>query len=165
MVLKQVIKILNKKPQTFKDCVFYARKKFEKFFSHDIQQLLHVYPLTSKTKDGNPFWTLPKRPPTPIVFNPEDPLHCLFISSMACLRATIFKIPIPSELPRSEVFRKELGEMASNFEMSKFVPNDEKAKEIQASVQKEAKEEEKKEEEQKVEEENKDDSEILKAKY
>ena len=49
---------------------------------------------------------------------------------MACLRATIFKIEIPSKTPRSDDFRKEVGEIASKIEVPKFVPNDEKAKEI-----------------------------------
>lgn len=50
--------------------------KFEKLFNHDVRQLLHVYPLDAKTKEGAPFWSLPKRPPTPIDFTPTDPLHC-----------------------------------------------------------------------------------------
>jgi len=29
-------------------------------------QLLYTYPLEAKTKDGKPFWKLPKRPPTPV---------------------------------------------------------------------------------------------------
>jgi len=74
---------------------------------------LHVYPLDSKTKDGNFFWTLPKRPPMPAEFDKSNPVHCQFIASMACLRATIFKIPIPTKTPRAEEFRKELGAIAS----------------------------------------------------
>ena len=76
------------------------------------------------------FWTLPKRPPKPIDFDPENPLHCLFVGSEACLRAKIFKIEIPSKSPRSEDFRKELGKMASKIKVPEFVPNDSKAKEI-----------------------------------
>jgi hypothetical protein len=143
--LKEGLKILKKRPKTFKDCVEHARKKFTKLFNHDQQQLLHVYPLDSKTKDGNPFWSLPKRPPTPCTFNKDDLLHCSFIAAMACLRATIFGIKIPHEKPRSDDFKKELGELASKFEEQKFVANSEKAKDIQKSVNKEetAKEENK----------------------
>jgi hypothetical protein len=32
---------------------------------------------------------------------------------MACLRAVIFNIAIPSETPRSEDFRKEIGAIAA----------------------------------------------------
>ena len=58
---------------------------------------------------------------------------------MACLRAMIFNVPIPSEAPRSEEFRKEVGAIAAQIKVPEFVPNDEKAKEIQASVNKESK--------------------------
>jgi hypothetical protein len=84
------------------DCVEYARIRFEKLFNHDILQLLHVYPLDSVTKDGNPFWTLPKKPPQPIAFDKNSELHCTFINSLASLRAKMFFVEIPSELPRSE---------------------------------------------------------------
>lgn len=100
-----------------------------------------MYPLDAKTKDGSLFWSLPKRPPLPIDFDPSNPIHCQFVTSMACLRATIFKLEIPSKTPRSEEFRKEVGLIASKIKVPEFVPNDEKAKEIQASVQKETKEE------------------------
>ncbi len=58
---------------------------------------------------------------------------------MACLRAVIFNVPIPSKTPRSEEFRKEVGAIAAQMKVPDFVPNDEKAKEIQASVNKESK--------------------------
>lgn len=121
----------------FMDCVEYARQRFEKLFNHDIKQLLHVYPLDAVTKDGNPFWTLPKKPPTPIEFDKNNNLHCTFINSMACLRAAMFFIEIPSETPRSEAFRKDCGEIASQFTPPAFVPNEDKAKQIQQSVNKE----------------------------
>lgn len=127
---------MKKRPKNFDECVQYAREKFEKLFNHDIKQLLHVYPLDAKTKDGTLFWTLPKRPPVPIDFDPNNPLHCTFATSLACLRATIFKVEIPSKAPRSEEFRTKIGEFASKFKVAEFVPNDEKAKEIQASVNK-----------------------------
>jgi len=69
---------------------------------------MHVYPLDAKTKEGQPFWSLPKRPPSLQVFNPEDPLHYNMIASMACLRAVIFQIKIPSDKPRSDDFKKQL---------------------------------------------------------
>jgi len=104
---------LRKRPKSFSDCVEYARMRFEKLFNHDIKQLLHVYPLDSKTKEGNLFWSLPKRPPTPIDFDSKDKLQCAFVAAMACLRATIFHIEIPSKTPRSDDFKSEIGVMAS----------------------------------------------------
>lgn len=37
-----------------------------------------------------------KKPPTPIDFNPADPLHAEFIYSAACLRATMYGVPTAS---------------------------------------------------------------------
>ena len=60
----------------------------------------------------------------------------------------MFKVEIPSDKPRSEGFREEVAHKAAKIEVPAFVANDEKAKEIEASVNKEANkavEEEKKE--------------------
>ena len=74
----------------------------------------------------------------------------MFVSSLACLRAKIFFIEIPNKNPRSDEFRDEVAENADFFKPKPFVPNEQKAKEIQDSVNKAAKteEEEKKEETQ-----------------
>lgn len=130
IVLKEGMRLLKKRPSTFMDCIEHARMKFEKLFNHDIKQLLHVYPLDHKTKEGNPFWTLPKRPPMPAVFDKKNPLHRMMVTSLACLRANVFFIEIPSKSPRSEEFRMEVAENASFFKPADFVPNDAKAKEI-----------------------------------
>lgn len=122
--------MLKKRPQTWMDCIEHARMKFEKLFNHDIRQLMHVYPLDSKTKEGTLFWTLPKRPPAPCNFDKTNPIHQKFVASLACLRATIFHIEIPSKNPRSEDFRKEVADNAEYFKPKAFVPNDAKAKEI-----------------------------------
>lgn len=91
---------------------------------------MYTYPLDSKTKEGTLFWTLPKRPPSPIVFDKSNALHRMFVASLACLRATIFHIEIPTKTPRSDEFRKQVAEDAATFKAPAFVPNDAKAKEI-----------------------------------
>jgi hypothetical protein len=94
--LNDCIVMATKGPLNFEDCIVYSIGKFYKYFRNDIMQLLYTYPLDSKTKDGEPFWKLPKRPPTPIFhFNSENLLHCSFISSMAVLLAKIYGIPFP----------------------------------------------------------------------
>jgi len=128
--LKEGYGLLKKRPKNFIDCIEYARLRFEKLFNHEIRQLMHVYPLDAVTKQGQPFWSLPKRPPTPVEFDLKNKLHCTFITSLACLRATIFKIEIPSKTPRTDDFKTEVGEMASAFKPPPFVANDAKAKEI-----------------------------------
>lgn len=86
----------NKGPKSFDDCIAYAIMKFYKYFRDDIIQLLYTYPLDAKTKNGEPFWKLPKRPPTPVkYFDESNLLHCIFVSSMAVLIAKIYKIPYP----------------------------------------------------------------------
>lgn len=57
---------------------------------------------------------------------------------------------IPSDKPRSEEFRKEIGEMASAVSVPEFKPSDADAQAIQADVEKQDKnkEEEAKEEEE-----------------
>lgn len=56
--------MLEHKPANFDDCVAEAVRKFYKYFRNNVRQLLHTYPIDMKTKDGNLFWTLPKRPPS-----------------------------------------------------------------------------------------------------
>ncbi len=58
----------------------------------------------------------------------------------------MFNIEIPTKTPRTEEFRRHCGMEASKYEVPAFVPNDEKAKEIQASVNKEANKNEEEEE-------------------
>jgi hypothetical protein len=104
--------------------------KFYKYFRDDVMQLLYTYPLDAKTKNGEPFWRLPKRPPTPIKhFNPEDLLHCTFVATLAALLAKIYQIPFPQNF-RSEKERLEIGKAASQIKIQEFVPSDEKAKAI-----------------------------------
>jgi hypothetical protein len=98
---------------------------------------------------GKPFWSLPKRPPTALVFNKKDPKHQMFVASLACLRATIFHIEIPTENPRTDKFRAQVAEDADFFKPPPFKPNDAKAKEIQEQVNKQDNKGEEKEEESK----------------
>ena len=79
--LKQVLKSLGSKPYDFDSCLKIARERFNEYFNYNIQQLLYVYPLDTKTKDGKPFWTLPKRPPHPLDFDPENKAHADFIAA------------------------------------------------------------------------------------
>lgn len=65
-MLKDSLKMVKKRPANFDDCIFTATRKFYQLYRNEIKQLLYTYPLDSKTKDGKPFWKLPKRPPTPI---------------------------------------------------------------------------------------------------
>jgi len=65
-------------------------------------------------------------------------------------------VKIPSDKPRSDAFRLDCGEMASLIKVPAFVPNDQKAKEIQSSVEKENKKDEEEKKDGEEEEEKKD---------
>ena len=132
--LREAVTYLRKRPFNFEDCVIYARRKFQKYFTNDIRQLLHTYPLDHKTKEGNPFWTLPKRPPTELLFDEKDSLFASFVAAFACLRAVVFNIPIPKD-SRNEVVKKSLAEKASKIVVPDFKPNEEKAKAILTQVE------------------------------
>ena len=154
--LKTTIKMMKKRPKTFEDCILIARKKFEKYFVNDIKQLMHVYPIEIKNKDGTLFWSFPKRPPKVVLFDPKNQLHASFVSAFACLFARMFKIEIlPLENnPRSEEFKFKVAECASKLKIEEFKLSDSKAKEIASQVEKEASKEEKKEEASNIKEDD-----------
>lgn len=96
--MREAVKIINNIPKTFDDCIKYATNKFFKYFRNDIRQLMYSYPPDLKTKDGEPFWKLPKRPPQEITkIDPENKLHCVFIASVAVMRAKIFNIKLDKD--------------------------------------------------------------------
>ena len=133
--LKDAIKILNKKPTNFNDCVVIARLKFQKYFVNDAKQLLYVYPLETTTKDGNRFWTLPKRPPHELKFNPENGVHSHFIMAYAALLAKIWGIGLPDKI-RSEEIKLKYAKIAASTPIPEYKPNEKKAKAIHAEVEK-----------------------------
>lgn len=152
--LKQVLKCLGTSPKNFEDCLKIAREKFHEYFNYNIKQLLYVYPLDTQTKDGKPFWTLPKRPPHDIEYNPEDEMHSNFIASCACLYATIHKIKIPYTNSREKESKKDMAVKAVKFAVKEFEPDESEAKEIKSMVEKEENKEENDEEEEKVEQDD-----------
>jgi len=86
--LRETIKMLERRPKDFSQCIEYAIRKFYKYFRNDIKQLIYTYPLDMKVKSGEPFWKLPKRPPQPIeMFDSTNLLHASFITALAVLRA------------------------------------------------------------------------------
>merc|ERR1719188_2918550 len=88
-VLKLVVK---EKPSNFEDCVAWARLTWQELFHNQISQLLHNFPADQVTSSGSPFWSGPKKCPTPLVFNIEDPLHYDFVEAAANLRAENYGI-------------------------------------------------------------------------
>ena len=96
-----------------------------------------MYPLDKTTKEGRLFWSLPKRSPKPVDFDPTNLTHASVVTSYACLQAKLFSITIPYDLPRSKEAKLAMAAKAKEFEVPAFVPNDQKASEIESAVDKE----------------------------
>ncbi|TMW63332.1 hypothetical protein Poli38472_002273 [Pythium oligandrum] len=82
--------LVAERPLSFEECIVWARHKFEDLFSNQIKQLLYNFPLDQVTTSGTPFWSGPKRPPTPVTFSTSDPLHMDFVVAVANARARIY---------------------------------------------------------------------------
>ncbi|KAI1918914.1 E1 ubiquitin-activating protein [Ophidiomyces ophidiicola] len=87
--------LVTEKPITFDDCVIWARHQFEKQYNNAIQQLLYNFPKDSKTSSGTPFWSGPKRAPTPLKFDGSSTTHLAFIIAAANLHAFNYNINNP----------------------------------------------------------------------
>lgn len=79
--------LIDDRPKNFEDCIAWARIEFEKKFNHDIQQLLYNFPKDAVTSTGTPFWSGPKRAPTPLIFDINNQNHFDFVVGGAHLRA------------------------------------------------------------------------------
>lgn len=110
-----------KTPLTFKMCLEKARRKFNNFFVNKILELLHAYPVDKLTKEGKPFWSLPKRPPHTIEFDPLNEVHAIFISSYACLHANLYKLDIQSDGAEFLDENKNPRSKESRLKMAKYV--------------------------------------------
>ncbi|ELK37632.1 Ubiquitin-like modifier-activating enzyme 6 [Myotis davidii] len=115
----QVIKLLSRRPRNWSQCVELARLKFEKYFNHKALQLLHCFPLDTRLKDGSLFWQSPKRPPCPIKFDFNEPLHFSFLLNAAKLYATIYCIPFTEE----DISAGALLNILSEVKIQEFKPS------------------------------------------
>lgn len=79
--------LVTEKPLGFDDCIVWARRMFEKEYNHAIVQLLYNFPRDSVTSTGVPFWSGPKRAPTPLTFDAQNPVHMGYIIAAANLHA------------------------------------------------------------------------------
>jgi len=109
--------LVTEKPLTFDDCIVWARHQFEAQFNNAIQQLLYNFPRDSKTSTGQPFWSGPKRAPTPLKFDGEDPTHLGFIIAASNLHAYNYGIKNPGV--DKEYYRK----VAENVIIPEFTPS------------------------------------------
>ncbi|XP_057312702.1 ubiquitin-like modifier-activating enzyme 1 isoform X2 [Hydractinia symbiolongicarpus] len=85
--LETVHKAIQNKPTKFEDCIKFARLLFQEYFYNQIAQLLYNFPPDQVTSSGAPFWSGPKRCPTPIKFDPSIDMHLDFVVAGANLHA------------------------------------------------------------------------------
>ncbi|KAH0562331.1 E1 ubiquitin-activating protein [Trichoglossum hirsutum] len=109
--------LVTEKPQDFGDCIIWARHQFENQYNNAIQQLLYNFPRDSTTSSGAPFWSGPKRAPTPLRFDINNTTHLDFIVSAANLHA--FNYGIDGKGVSIEQYAKILGDMV----IPEFTPN------------------------------------------
>uniref|UniRef100_A0A8C2Y5N8 E1 ubiquitin-activating enzyme n=1 Tax=Coturnix japonica TaxID=93934 RepID=A0A8C2Y5N8_COTJA len=125
-------------PAAIEHTIQWARDKFESLFSHkpslfnkfwqtypsaeevlQALQLLHSFPLDTRLKDGSLFWQSPKRPPFPVKFDFNDPLHYDFIVSAAKLFATVYCVPFTEQDLSEETILK----ITSSVKVPEFRPS------------------------------------------
>ncbi|XP_077877477.1 ubiquitin-like modifier-activating enzyme 6 isoform X4 [Ictidomys tridecemlineatus] len=136
-------------PAAIEHTIQWARDKFESSFSHkpslfnkfwqtylsaeevlQALQLLHCFPLDTRLKDGSLFWQSPKRPPSPIKFDLNEPLHLSFLQNAAKLYATVYCVPFLEKDLSTEALLSILSEVKiQEFKPSnKVVQTDETAR-------------------------------------
>ncbi|XP_064141822.1 ubiquitin-like modifier-activating enzyme 6 isoform X2 [Loxodonta africana] len=125
-------------PAAIEHTIQWARDKFESSFSHkpslfnkfwqtyhsaeevlQALQLLHCFPLDTRLKDGSLFWQSPKRPPSPIKFELNEPLHFSFIQNAAKLYAMVYCIPFTEK----DLSADALLDILSDVKIQEFKPS------------------------------------------
>ncbi|KAG7949413.1 hypothetical protein I3843_13G061600 [Carya illinoinensis] len=117
--LERVLDCLDKERcETFRDCVTWARLKFEDYFANRVKQLIYTFPEDAATSTGAPFWSAPKRFPQPLQFSTADFSHLHFVMAGSILRAETFGIPIPDWVKNP----KKLAEVVDKVMVPEFQP-------------------------------------------
>lgn len=82
-----------KQANNFEACVTLAKEHFNTYYDHLIRDLLSIFPPDHKDKSGQPFWSGPKRCPSPITFDASNETHANFVFSYSNLIAAALNIP------------------------------------------------------------------------
>ncbi|XP_006873713.1 PREDICTED: ubiquitin-like modifier-activating enzyme 7 [Chrysochloris asiatica] len=86
-LLQPVLGVLRERPQTWQDCVVWARGHWQLCFHDSIMQLLRYFPPEKVLEDGTPFWSSPKQCPQPLEFDANQDMHLFYVLAAANLYA------------------------------------------------------------------------------
>lgn len=111
--------LIKERPKSFEQSIVFARLLFEESFNHSIRQLLFNFPIDALTSTGVPFWSGPKKCPTPLVFDYNNEMHLNFIIATANIHAAAYglagntdtqlfrniltTVMVPEFIPKTEV--------------------------------------------------------------
>jgi len=115
--LNCVRRMLEQRDGPFDMCVRFGVMEFQDKFHDAISQLLHTFPLDHRMSDGSLFWSGPKRPPVPIMFDAGDPLHLNYVLAAANLYAANLGVPVCRD-------REVVAKMAAAVEVAQFQPKE-----------------------------------------
>lgn len=107
--------LVDDRPQSFEDCVLWARKHFAEQFHNQIVQLLHNFPKEQTTSSGEPFWSGPKRCPHALDFDVNNELNLDYIVAAANLKAEVYGLTQIHD-------RQVISDIVSKINIPKFVP-------------------------------------------
>lgn len=94
--------------------------RFEDYFANRVKQLIYTFPEDATTSSGTPFWSAPKRFPSPLQFSTSDPTHLHFVLAASILRAEIYGITVPDWVKNP----KKFAEAVERAEVPEFQPKE-----------------------------------------
>lgn len=104
-----------KNANSFESCIKLAKETFNQYYDHSIRDLLSIFPKDHKDKDGQPFWSGPKRAPSPISFDASNPMHVGFLMNYSNLIANALSIPQMTD-------EAKFVELAKGVQVADYVP-------------------------------------------
>ena len=104
-----------KQENSYSSCIKLAKETFNAYYDHSIRDLLSIFPKDHKDKDGQAFWSGPKRAPSPIPFDANNKMHIGFLMTYSNLIANALSIATMSDEPA-------FTELAKNTKVADYVP-------------------------------------------
>lgn len=89
---EKLVKIYNRIPVDWNDCVSLARQEFDIQFDKNIVDLTTEHPIDEVKDDGSLYWSAGKKFPTRIVFDENNEMHTSFINHYTHILANTFNI-------------------------------------------------------------------------